>query len=359
MRPILLSTGLFALLIAGGCSEKDGAPEPEPIRPVLSLIAEPQAAKSQGFAGTIESRYSANLSFRLLGRIATRPVNVGDAVKKGAVIATLDQTEMQFAVQSSQADYSSALAQFSNASTNEQRMKKLLSTNTISKAAYEAANQASLTAKANADKAKAGLDKAQEQLSYTNLSSDFDGVVTSVGADVGQTVSPGQTVVAVARADTREAVVDIPDYLIADFHTGDKFDISLQSLPSIRQQGVLREIAPQSDSATRTRRVRFALDGAPEAFRLGSTITAVQQTPAGSVIQLPLTALLEKDGATQVWTVDPTSLTVSLHKVGVARKDEVTFIVGSGLDKGARVVIAGVHSLQDGQKVKPDDGAVQ
>lgn len=357
MRPFLRTVCLLVLGAVAGCSDENAPKEAEIIRPVLSVMAEPEAASTVVFAGTIESRYSADLSFRLLGRVATRPVNVGDIVKKGAVIATLDQTALLLAVQSSKADYSSAQAQVQSASANEERLRKLLASDSISKANYEAAQQADLTAKANADRAKAQLDKAQEQLSYANLSSDFDGVVTAVGADVGQTVSPGQTVVSVARPDAREAVLDIPDVLIDQFKTGDRFEISLQSLPYIRTEGVLREIAPQSDSITRTRRVRFSLGEAPAAFRLGSTITATQKKSAQSGIELPLSALLEKDGAEQVWTVDPSSLTVGLKTITVAHKGPASFVVAAGLDRGARVVVAGVHSLQPGQKVKLDDGA--
>ena len=85
----------------------------------------------------------------------------------------------------------------------------------------------------------------------------------------------------------------------------------------------------------------------------------MQQKHTQSSIELPLSALLEKDGAEQVWTVDPTSLTVALQPVSVVHKGPETFVVGSGLDKGARVVVAGVHSLKTGQKVKLDGGAAQ
>lgn len=354
MRPLLslLPAVLLPIALSACSGGEDSQPKPEIVRPVLSIVIKPQTADAAGFAGTVDSRYSADLSFRLLGRVTSRSVDAGDPVKKGEVIATLDQTALALSVQSAKADYASAQAQLVNASANDARLKKLLSGATIAKAQYEAAHEANLSAKANADRAKAALDKAQEQLSYTSLSSDFDGVVTSIGADVGQTVSPGQTVLSVARPDAREAVVDIPDYLIGGFHPGDRFDVSLQSLPAVKAVGTLREIAPQSDAATRTRRVRLTLADPPRAFRLGSTITANPETAGRPFVALPLSALLEKDGLTQVWTVDPASATVRLKTVKVLRKDAGSFVVESGLAEGDRVVVAGVHSLRDGQKVK-------
>ena len=82
MRSHLAPAALFAaILTLSACSEEhDKAAKPEPIRPVLSVVVEPQAADSASFAGTIESRYTADLSFRLLGRVTSRPVETGDQV---------------------------------------------------------------------------------------------------------------------------------------------------------------------------------------------------------------------------------------------------------------------------------------
>jgi RND family efflux transporter MFP subunit len=356
MKNFLASATLFTVILAlSACSgEHDKAEKPEPVRPVLSVVVEPQAAASASFAGTIESRYTADLSFRLLGRVTSRPVETGDQVTKGETLATLDETALLLSVQSAKADFAGAQAQYVNAKTNDQRLEKLVATGSIAKADYEAAHEAALRAKANVDRSKSALDKAEEQLSYARLSADFDAVVTGVSADVGQTVSAGQTVVSVARPDQGEAVVDIPDALIGGFSPGDRFDIELQTLGSVSVAGTLREIAPQSDSATRTRRVRIALETPSQAFRLGATITARPRTQAESSIRLPLSALLETDGATKVWVVDPSAQTVALKAVKVAAKDAESFLVESGLDKGERVVTAGVHSLKEGQKVRVD-----
>lgn len=347
----------LCLMLAGCSNEHDQAVSAEPVRPVLSVVVEPRAARSASFAGTIESRYTADLSFRLLGRLTSRPVETGDSIRKGETLATLDETALVLSVQSAKADYSSAVAQLANASANDQRLEKLAATGSIARADYESAHEAALRAKANAERSKSVLDKAEEQLSYARLSADFDAVVTGTSADVGQTVAAAQTVVSVARPDLGEAVVDIPDSLIGGFHEGDRFDVVLQVLPSVVAKGALREIAPQSDSATGTRRVRIALEAAPEAFRLGATITARPQADAEGSIRLPLSALLETDGATRVWVVDPATLTVALKMVTLAVKEDGSFVVASGLNAGDRVVTAGVHSLKTGQKVKLDGAA--
>lgn len=349
IAPLLILTALAA------CSRSEEKP-PEVIRPVLSMVVQPKTVETFGFAGTVEPQYSADLAFRLLGRVVSRDVKVGDLVSKGTTIAALDPTALELALQASKADLSNAEAQFANAAASEERQRALLASANTPQSVFDAAQQARQAAAAGVERANAALAKSQEQLGYARLFSDFDGVVTAVGAEVGQTVSPGQTVVTVARTDPREAVVDIPDQLTGDLSVGTPFQIILQSLPSITTEARLREIAPQSEGSTRTRRVRLTLTDPPTAFRLGSTITATRMTKVEPTIELPISALLEKDGAEKVWIVDPQTASVSAREVKIASKNGGSFTVASGLEAGMRVVTAGVHSLSEGQKVKVLEG---
>ncbi|TGP51200.1 efflux RND transporter periplasmic adaptor subunit [bacterium M00.F.Ca.ET.230.01.1.1] len=353
--PHIASLLILATLAACSRSEEK---LPDVIRPVLSVVVEPKTVETFGFAGSVEPQYSADLAFRLLGRVVSRDVKVGDLVTKGTTIAALDPTALELAVQASKADLSNAQAQFINAAASEDRQRQLLASANTSQATFDAAKQARQAAEAGVERANAALAKSQEQLGYARLFSDFDGVVTAVGAEVGQTVSPGQTVVTVARTDPREAVVDIPDQQIGDLTVGTPFEIILQSLPTIKTDAKLREIAPQSEGSTRTRRVRLTLVNPPSAFRLGSTITATRMTKVTPTIELPMSALLEKDGSEKVWIVDPQSSSVSAREIKVASKNGGSFTVAEGLEAGMRVVTAGVHSLSEGQKVKVPEGGV-
>ncbi|MDT2024245.1 efflux RND transporter periplasmic adaptor subunit [Methylocella sp. CPCC 101449] len=352
MRTKLLSLLTLSLALPlAACNDKK-KDEPEIVRPVLSVVVQPRSDSEQGFVGSIEPRISAPLSFRLLGRLIARNVNVSSVVTKGATIASLDPTTLQLQVQAARADLSSAEAQFSNAAGNEERQRTLLQSKNTPQSTYDAALQVRDSAQAGVEQAQAALAKAEEQLTYSQLFSDFDGVVTSVGAEVGQVVSAGQMVVTVARSDQRIAVVDIPDQLTAGLTTGTEFNVVLQSAPTVRAVGSVYEIAPQADAVTRTRRVKLNLANPPVGLRLGSTVNVTRDVAVKPSISLPLTALVENDGKASVWTVDPANSTVALQAITVASKEDGTIIVGGGLTAGARVVIAGVHSLRPGQKVK-------
>jgi RND family efflux transporter MFP subunit len=210
-------------------------------------------------------------------------------------------------------------------------------------------------AQASVARAQANLTKALEQLGYAQLKAEFAGVVTAVSADVGQVVSPGQTVVTVARPDVREAVVDVgPDFPVA-LQPG-SFTVSLQLLPAIKVEGRIREIAPEADDATRMRRIRIALIDPTASFRLGSTVTATLSKLHNEVLRVSASAVLTEDGDTFVWVVDLPASTVSLHKVALSA-DGSSMRVNGGLAAGTRIVTAGVHSLKQGQQVRIEEDA--
>jgi len=99
------------------CSKEE--PPPEPVRPVLSIKVQALDEESLGrFAGTIQARYESNIGFRVPGRIASRNVDVGAEVEKGALLATLDPTDQQNQLRSAQGDLARVQAQLINAQSD-------------------------------------------------------------------------------------------------------------------------------------------------------------------------------------------------------------------------------------------------
>ena len=351
MRAIVIASMFVFALFTAGCKPESEAQEP--VRPVLSTVVEPTAPGSTAAVGSVEPRYKTDLSFRVLGRLIARPVNVGDSVEQGEIVGAIDSTALELAVRSAKAELSRSQAQLANASATEQRQRTLIATDTTSRETLDNAVQVRAGAEASVARAQANLTKAIEQLGYAQVKADFAGIVTAVAADVGQVVSPGQTVVTVARPDIREAVVDIgPDFPVP-LRVGLPFTVSLQLLPAIQVGGQIREIAPQADPVTRTQRVRIALNDPPSSFRLGATVTARLASDQRSILRVPESAVLSKDGENFVWVVDLPASTVSLRKVDAFRDDGGIQVTG-GLEAGTRIVTAGIHSLIQGQHVRID-----
>ncbi|WP_434734219.1 efflux RND transporter periplasmic adaptor subunit (plasmid) [Rhizobium sp. YTUHZ044] len=354
IRPKIIALLMGAALISS-CTKQEESRQEAP-RPVLSMTVRQTPATSLGLTGTIQPTIETDLGFRILGRMIARNVNVGDVVKKGDVVAAIDPLALELAVRSAQSDVENSDAQLRNAVTTEQRQRALVESRSGTEASLEEAEQARRTATAAVAKAQANLDKAKEQLGYAQLQAEFDGVVTATSAEVGQVVSAGQTVVTIARPDKRDAVVDVPQAAAQKLEIGAPFEVTLQLEPSIRTRGVVREIAPEAETATRTSRTKIALADPPEAFRLGAVITASATIAADPEIMLPSSAILAGADGASVWIVDVAGKKVTLRRVTIDGKltDGGTVRVTEGLAPGERVVVAGVHKLQDGQAIRID-----
>lgn len=354
-RPAIIVACVFGLALAG-CEKHQETPEP--VRPVLSTVIEPARSGSTVVVGTVEPRFKTELGFRILNRLIARSVNVGDLVEEGQIVAAVDPTDLELAVRNANAELSRSRAQLANAAATEERQRSLITTDATTKATLDNAEQGRAAAEASVVRAQSGLAKAKEQLGYAQLKADFAGVVTAVGAEVGQVVSPGQSVVTVARPDVREAVIDVgPDFPLP-LRIGLPFTVSLQLLPSAQVEGEIREIAPEADQATRMRRVRIALKDPPATFRLGSTIAASLRGERPSILRVPESAVLIKDGESFVWVVDVPAGTVSMRKVELSPVDGGMRVTG-GLVAGTRVITAGIHSLKQGQHVRIEQESIQ
>src|ERR1700752_547634 len=251
-RFLVVAGTIASALAMAGCKQE--AKAPEPVRPVLSAVLQPAATGSTMAVGTVQPRYEANLGFRVLGGLITRPVNVGDLVAEGQTIAAIDSTALELAVRSAKADLSKAEALLENAIGTERRKMILIKTDATTRQTLDDAEQMRAGAQASSARARANLTKAIEQLGYAEVKADFAGVVTAVGAEVGQVASPGQSIVTVARPDVREAVVDIGADFPVPLTVGLPFNVSLQLAPAIHVAGRIRESAPEAERGKRMRR---------------------------------------------------------------------------------------------------------
>jgi membrane fusion protein, multidrug efflux system len=348
-----LLAGVALTLVLAAC--QPAAPDaPEAVRPVLTKTLALESAGEDRFAGVVAARYESGLGFRIFGRVISRSVSVGDLVTAGQQIAQMDATQQELNVRSAQANLASAQAQLENLVAIEQRQLALLENDNVSPAVFESAQQARRAGDSSLAQAQAQFDKAQEQLGYTTLRAESDGLVTAVSVEPGQTVSAGDVVATIVQPEVREAVISVLESNARDVQTGDTFTITKLLDPSQSVVGTVREVAPQAAAATRTVTVKISMDDPTGMFRLGSTIVATRVDPEGQVLVVPATSLLIDGAETQVWVVD--GGTVSKRTVVAEQRESGDFIVRDGLAVGDVVVTAGVNSLTEGQQVGSSEG---
>lgn len=352
MRRLPIVLGSLALLAA--CGAEEPVVEP-PVRPVKSLVVQPFGQQPTIFSGTVEPQVSTDYSFQILGRLVDRLVDVGDTVSEGALLATLDARVQEQDVQAAEAALASAEASLANAGGVATRQRALQTSSFATQAAVEDAEQLFQSARSAELQARASLDQTRERLDDTRIVADFAGIVTAVSAEDGQVVSPGESVLTVARPDLRDAVIDLPGPFADLLAIGAPLPVALELDPSVSATGTVREIAPLADPVTRSRRVRVALREPPEGFRLGTIVRVALTGDEAQALALPEAAILRRDGETFVWVISAGGDAVALRSVAVREAGDGRWAVESGLEGGERVVAAGVNSLSEGQRVRIEE----
>lgn len=360
--PVLaVLVSLIAAVLLPACGKKPEAARTE-FRPVRTVIADPKPIEDDRQAiGEIKPRHESDIGFRVAGKVVSRAVDTGVSVKKGDLLARLDEQDFQNKLRSAEADVTSASAVLVEAQATEERQNQLIAKGVTTRSNVDAAVKNRRSAEAKLESAKASLDLAKDQLAYAELKADFDGIVTAVGAEPGQVVNIGQMVVRLAKPNEIDAVFNIAESAFRERPAGEMplVSVSLLSSPGIGTEGRVREVAPVADPTTRTFQVKVGLENVPPQLRFGSSVMGRLKETTAPVVVLPGSALYDKGGRPAVWLFDKASETVELRPVVVARFETDRVVLSEGLAKGDVVVTAGVNRLREGQKVRLIAGAGQ
>jgi RND family efflux transporter MFP subunit len=350
--PASALSALAALLLLAGCKPAEAPPAPE-IRPVRAItIGQVSGSDMVTLTGNVQAQTEVNLAFRVDGRMVERNVNIGDTVRPGQVIARLDPQNEQSALQSARAQLAAARAQQAEARNMYARMRDLVAENAVSRSSFDQAESATKTADAAVESVQSQVALAENRLSYTQLVSTVAGVVTAQGAEPGEVVGAGRTIVQVAREGGRDAVFDVPARVKDVALTNGEIVVALTADPKITAKGVVREVSPRADPVTGTFRFRIRLVDPPPAMRLGTTVTGRMKLGATSSIVIPPSAVVRADRQAAVWVVDPKTGLVATRAIEIRSSDPARVEVASGLKAGDVVVTAGVQALRPGQKVR-------
>jgi membrane fusion protein, multidrug efflux system len=342
---------LVCLVVLAGC--KQDAAEVVPITRVKVVTTEiVDFAPSITLTGVIAAQVRTDLSFRLSGKISERLVNVGDHVVLNQVLARLDPDEQQAELVSSQAGVASADAGLRQATAAFERQKDLLGRGNTTRRDYDQADASLRSAKAQLDQAHSDLTVAQDQLAYTELRADADGIIVARMAEAGQVVAQAQPVYSLARDGPRDAVFNVHEWALANVATDKGLVISLVSDPEVTTLGDLREISPAVNPSTQTVMVKIGLRETPHAMTLGALVDGTGPTRRQKVVLLPWASLFEIDGRPAVWVLDPGGTIASLKPITISSYTKDRIAVSSGLQTGEIVVSAGVQMLRPGQKVE-------
>jgi RND family efflux transporter MFP subunit len=353
MKPLFLMSVLPLLGMLASCAPPATEAPVTPAVLVRSFDGREDAKAVQAYTGEIRARFESELSFRVDGKMTERTVDVGALVTRGQLLARLDPQDARLAATAARSRIAAAEADAALARAEFKRTETLLTRGFVSASSLDARRAALDAAEASLRQARAQAATADNQAAYTELQADSAGIITQVFAEAGQVVSAGQPVFRIARPGERELLIFVPESRVSAIEPGETVDVRLWIDQDRTFGGIVREVSPVADNATRTYGVRISLpDG--DALPLGATATAAFSRAQASGPILPLSAVTRNGDKASIWLVgDENRLSPMTVDILAFREDGV--VVRDRLPEGSRVVVTGVHKLVAGTKVRPVD----
>ncbi len=329
------SLPLFCALSVAACAE---APPPASVIPVVKVMiaGESPTAPSRRYSGEVRARHETAPAFRVGGKLVERLVDVGALVRPGQALARLDPADIALAA-------TQAEAQLRLAEAEAQRYRDLRTKNFISQSALDSREMALQTAAAQGE-------LARNQRSYAVLRADKAGVIAQVLAEPGQVVAAGQAVFRLAESGENEIAIAMPESQIEGLKIGASATVELWAGKGALR-GRLRELSPVADPASRTYAARVSLLESDPATALGMTATVRFSRDQVMALIVPHTAIFQQGAQPAVWVLNPDD-TLALRPVTLANYGDAGASVASGLRPGETIVVAGVHKLVAGQRVR-------
>jgi membrane fusion protein, multidrug efflux system len=315
----------------------------EPVRAVkVMVVGESGQSADVEFSGEVRARVESNLGFRVAGKLLSRPAEIGQRVKAGALLAQIDPEDYRVTADAAAAQLVAAQTNRDVAGADFKRYQDLHAQGFISAAELQRREAAYISAQAQWKQAQAQSSVQGNQSGYTRLLADGAGIVTSVDASAGQVVAAGQPVVRLA--------LDGPEDKLTQVKAGKKLQVR-QWVDGQVLEAVVRDVSASADVVTRTFIAKATLPKEANPV-LGSTVTVTMALGReAKTIKLPTSALRLDAGATSVWVLDPNTMTVKAQAIEVNTAEGNDAVVTSGLQNGDQVVLSGVHVLTAGQKV--------
>lgn len=353
-QPILAICILFLL----GCGDSDKQ-EPRPVRPVrYQEVGYGGNATSRTFSGTARTNKIINLSFRASGIITEHNLSIGQQVRKGQLLARLDNVQARLNYESAVASLNSSESQMNTAKLNLDRVRSLYEKGSMSLSDFEAAKNSFKTAQQGYESAKRGVGIQQEQIRFGFLYAPEDGVISAVNSEVDENVSPGQIVAVLNAGTDMEISMGLPESIINGVSKGLDVAVGFPSLPETSFSGKVTEVAPAVDINTATYPVRVRITNPSDAIKSGMsanvTFNFAGLEEARPSLVVPPQAVGEDSNGRFVFLIEDTDgiITVKKQPVAIGNLTTEGFEITSGLESGQKIATAGLQTLLDGQQVK-------
>ena len=342
MKNCRIIVALFALsLFIAGCSGSNGEQRSRKIVKTADVEASVQH-KIAEFPGRVIAAREVNMAFKVSGTLQGIIPNEGDFVKKGDVIAIMDDRDYKL-------QYDAAKAEYANIKAQAERVFALYADSAATPQAFD-------NAKYGLAQIEAKYENSKNQLSYTRLTAPFDCYIQKHVMENGSVVGAGMPVVTVISASVPEVEINIPASEFANRDNFRKFSATFDFLPGERMALEPVSISPKANAnQLYTMKLRFkeGRNSYPSPG-MNTLVEIVSYSSDSLYTSIPSTALFSQNGKSNVWVLEGGSVHSREVTVSFLSLDGKA-IVSSGLEIGEEIVSAGVHKLHEGESVEVMD----
>lgn len=343
--------GLLALCAAllAGCGQEE-IPEEKTLRTVETEMAGKTAIAS-GFSYSGKAAPSKEVSVvpTVPGKVVNYNYDVGDTVREGATLFTVDSTDLLNNLRSLEANYHVTELNCANAKNTYESNKLLYDEEIIAKNEFEKIELAYQTAEANLTATQVQIDNLKKNIADCTVTSPMTGVIATRGVERGSFASQAAPAYTVMDLSTIKVEVGVSEQVVNAIAIGDEVAVKMTAVSAEPLTGRVSTISP-SAGQTGTYTVKIELDnqdGAIKAGMLAEVSFTMEQSEEAFV--LPRNAVLTKDGETYIYIMEGNTVKKTLVETGIETGE--TIEITSGISDGMEIVTRGQTYVSDGEEV--------
>ncbi len=327
-RSLLLAIGSIGLLAGCGHSAPDGKLSTAAPTFATAVASAEDGRSEQVWDGVVEAVNQATISAQTSGRVIELPYDVNDTVAEGAVIVRFTDVEQKSAKSRAQSQIASAQAAYDEAEASYQRISEVYARKLVAKAQLDQERARRDAARAALNAARAQFSEVGQQMDYTVVRAPYAGIVTERFVQIGESVRPGQALIAGVSLKDLRVSVQVPQSAIAPIRALQAADVLLPGDGSRRVAASKVTVFPYADPATHTFTVRLELPGDNTGLFPGMTVKAAFATGEAKRLLVPLSALVARGELQGIYVVEGSNVRLRQIRSGHRFGDSVEILAG-------------------------------
>jgi RND family efflux transporter MFP subunit len=339
-----------ALVLAAWPSSKEPTPDPQTRTVTVAPVTLLETGRTLRLPGVTRAAQRAKLSFTVPARLVGRPVELGDQVRSGQILAKLDDRQLRNAVRAAEAATAELDVRLAQAGRDQARVQQLVAVQAATTEELEKVTSLAAALTAAREAAEAELQDARQMLDETWLRAPFAGTVTAVLSEPGEWVSPGRPVIELVGSGPVELEVEVPESVVSGLTVGRPVQVELPFADRRQVSGRLQSVSRVANGPGRLFPVVVALPG-KTTVAAGMTAELLLEVHTSAELAVPVQAVL-----------NPGSTSPSLFCARHDRAEEIPVelgrlhgdlvVVRGRLEPGDPVVVNGHTALSDGDSVE-------